>query len=91
MTKDRATDVIDGVNVIRVQLPAAVVAEVTTMAEADRVSFDQILIDALAGHLSARKQLDYLRERGRRGSRERFLAALDNAPDVPPVPGDELD
>jgi hypothetical protein len=33
---------------------------------------------------------DYLEERARRGSREKFLAMLAKVPDAAPEPGDEL-
>lgn len=33
---------------------------------------------------------EWMRERAARADREAFLAVLDKAPDVPPLPGDEL-
>ncbi|BDP42845.1 hypothetical protein DAETH_28140 [Deinococcus aetherius] len=34
--------------------------------------------------------VEWVRERAARANREAFLAVLDKAPDVPPLPGDEL-
>lgn len=36
------------------------------------------------------EMVEWLRERAARANREAFLAVLDKAPDVPPLPGDEL-
>ncbi len=40
--------------------------------------------------MAALLTVDYLEERARRGSREKFLAVLAKVPDTPPEPGDEL-
>jgi hypothetical protein len=41
------------------------------------------------GRMAVQSSLDALKTRGRRSSREKFLAVLDTVPDAPPRAGDE--
>ena len=52
---------------------------------------NQIIATAVAEKLSALMTEDYLAEPARRGSRERFEAALRKVPDVEPDERDRLD
>ena len=54
------------------------------------MSVDQLLASAAAEKLSALIKVEHLRERARRAKRDDFIAFLDAAPDVPPLPGDEV-
>ena len=76
---------------INLRLPTSLHAELRELAEKEGVSLNQLLVIAAAekaAHLRhAQTQFDH---RVQRGSRERFLAALAQVPDGPPVEGDEL-
>ena len=58
-------------------------------AKRDGISINQFVATAVAEKLSALLTEDYLAERGRRGSRETYLAALAQVPDLEPMPQDE--
>jgi len=70
-----------------VVVPDEIYAKAAELAEADKVSIEDFISGALADQLAAR---DYLRRRGARASREKFLAALDQVPDVEPEEYDRL-
>ena len=77
---------------IQISLPEDLLSEAKRAAEQQQEPLDDILARALSEHFAAKRRYDTLIERGKKhGSRDRFLAALDTAPKVPPVPGDELD
>lgn len=73
---------------ISLRLPESLHARVREVAEREGVSINQLITTALAEKLSALLTEDYLAERAARGSRDRFLRALAQVPDVPP---DEAD
>ncbi len=73
---------------ISLRLPESLHNRVRTIAEREGVSINQLITTALAEKLSALLTEDYLAERAGRGSRERFLEALSQVPDVAP---DEAD
>jgi hypothetical protein len=76
---------------IQITLPEEVVSAARRQAEKDQQSLDEYLSRAIVEHLAAVRRFEDLRERGKDASRERFLEALNKAPDVPPVPGDEIE
>lgn len=63
--------------------------ELKSWAERENVSVEELATSALEEKLSSLQQLAYFQERAKRGSREKFLAALSKVPDVPPVSPDE--
>lgn len=73
---------------ISLRLPESLHARVRAVAEREGVSINQLITTALAEKLSALLTEDYLAERAARGSRERFLQALAQVPDVPPEDAD---
>lgn len=75
---------------LNVQLPDWLAREVHRLAQEDEVSVDQVVATALAEKLSALKTAEYLKARGSKGDRDKFLAALRKAPDVEPEPHDRL-
>lgn len=75
---------------LSVRLPDSLHAQLKQLAEQEGVSINQLITLAVAEKVSALKTEDYFRERAARANREAFLAVLDKAPDVPPLPGDEL-
>lgn len=50
----------------------------------------QFIAIAVAEKVAALRSVDYLRERAKRGSREKLLAVLQKAPDVEPEERDRL-
>jgi len=77
-------------NVIQeVKLPNYLINHVRELAEREGVTIDQFIASAVAEKASAWSSLDYLEERAKRGSREKFLAAMAEVPSVEPDPSDE--
>jgi hypothetical protein len=75
---------------INLRLPESLHEAVREIAERDKISITQFITIALAEKISALTIEEYLSERAKRGSREKFEAALAKVPDVEPVEGDEL-
>lgn len=72
------------------RLPESLHQRARELAKEEGVSINQLIATALAEKISALDTIGYLKERGARGSREAFLAALDQVPEVKPQRGDEL-
>ena len=70
-----------------VTLPDEVYRKAAELAKVERVSVDELVSAALAEQFAAS---DYLRRRTARASREKFLAALKQIPDVEPEEYDRL-
>ena len=66
---------------VSVSVPEELYREAVAMAEAQHVSVDEIFASAFAEQMAAWERL---RHRAASGSREKFLAALDKAPDIEP-------
>ena len=61
------------------------------MARREGVSINQFVTLAVAEKMSALMTEDYLAERAKRGSREKYEAVLAKVPDVEPEEYDRLD
>lgn len=75
---------------ISLRIPDSLHARAREVAARENVSLNQLITLALAEKLSALITEDYLSERAQRGSREKFLAALSQVPDVEPPDEDRL-
>lgn len=75
---------------LSLRLPDSLHRKAKDLAERDGVSINQFVTLAVAEKLSALMTEDYLLERARRGSRERYEAALALAPDVEPPEYDKI-
>lgn len=75
---------------ISVHLPDSLYEHMRHLAEREKVSVDQLVTLAIAEKMSALDTETYLKERAARARRGDLLRVLDNAPDVPPVEGDEF-
>jgi hypothetical protein len=76
---------------ITVRLPNSVHGEAKQLAPADGVSIKNFIVSAVAEKIAARRTVGWLKKQaGAHGSPERLLAILAEAPDVPPMAGDEL-
>lgn len=72
------------------RLPNSLHQAAKQLAEREGISVNQLVTTALAEKLSALMTVEYLQARAKRGSREKFLAAMAKAPDVAPPPWDRL-
>ena len=74
---------------LSLRLPNSLQERIRLLAEAQGVSINQFIATAVAEKMAALMTLEYLEERGKRGSQAHFRSILRRVPDVPPLPGDE--
>jgi len=77
-------------SVLSLRLPKTMFGQLREAAKAEGISMNQFIMLAVAEKIATLSTLDYLSERAKRGSRERFLAVLEKAPDVEPEEYDRL-
>jgi hypothetical protein len=70
-----------------VAVPEDLYAKAAEFAAKDHVSIEELVSSALVDQFNARQ---YLEQRSRRASREQFLKALANVPDIEPEANDRL-
>jgi hypothetical protein len=70
---------------LNVTVPDIMYRQIAELAARQQVSVERIVAAALAEQLSGWARVEQLAERG---TRERFIAALDKVPDVEPAPDD---
>jgi hypothetical protein len=75
---------------IQTEVPDAIYKQAVAMAEREKVPMERLLSLALAQAMGAWQTESMIVERAERGTKEKFLAVLSKAPDVPPLPSDEL-
>jgi hypothetical protein len=75
---------------LTIKIPDGVARQLRECAEKEGVTVDQLLSSAAAEKLSALMTVEHLRKRARNAKREDFVAFLNDSPDAPPMPGDEL-
>jgi hypothetical protein len=75
---------------LSLRLPDSLHKKVRELAQQEGISINQFISTAVAEKMAALLTVEYLEERAKRGSREKFLAVLAKVPDVPPEPGDEM-
>ena len=75
---------------LSIRLPDSLHKRIKQMAEAEGISMNQFIILAVAEKMSALATVEYLEERAKRGSRQKFEAILANVPDVEPEEYDKL-
>ncbi len=63
-------------SVLSLRLPESLHAQVRELAERDKVSINQFVALAVAEKVAALRTLDYIEQRGQRGSRGRFDCVL---------------
>ena len=69
---------------ISLRLPDSLHKQIRKLADAEGISINQFISTAAAEKLAALMTVEYLEERAKRGSREKFEAALARLPDVEP-------
>ncbi|HEV2693180.1 MAG TPA: toxin-antitoxin system HicB family antitoxin [Verrucomicrobiae bacterium] len=75
---------------LTIQMPEGLAQQLRECAAKEGVTVDQLISAAAGEKLSALLTVEHLRDHARHAKREDFVAFLNNSPDVPPVPGDEL-
>ena len=77
-------------NAFSVRLPKTMYNQLKEAAKTEGISMNQFIMLAVAEKIATLSTMDYLEERAKRGSREKFLAVLEKAPDVEPEEYDRL-
>ncbi len=75
---------------LSLRLPNSLHGKLRELAKQEGVSINQLITTAAAEKVASLMTVEYLEERGKRGSRERFEAVLAKVPSVEPEPGDRL-
>jgi len=75
---------------LSIRLPDSLHRYLKELAEQEGISMNQFIALAVAEKVSALKTVDYLEERSRRGSREKFERVLAKVRDVDPEEYDRL-
>ena len=75
---------------LSLRLPESLHEKIRELAERDDVSINQFIAMAVAEKTAALLTVDYLEERGQRGSSALFDRLLARVPDGAPMVGDEL-
>jgi hypothetical protein len=75
---------------VEARIPEPVLKQAQELAERENVPLEQIISLAVAQSVGIWSNESYVALRAKRGSREKYLDALKEVPDVPPMPGDEL-
>ncbi|XGB38606.1 MAG: toxin-antitoxin system HicB family antitoxin [Cyanobacteria bacterium LVE1205-1] len=77
-------------SIVQVQIPNSLQKSLCDLASRDGISIDQFISTAIAEKLSALMTENYLIERAKRGSREKYEAILAKVPDVEPEAYDKI-
>ena len=75
---------------VSVDISESLREQAAAVATQEGVSMGQFIAMAVAEKVATLRTVDYLRERAKRGSREKLLAVLRKAPDVEPQERDRL-
>ena len=75
---------------ISLRLPESLHKRVRELAKQEDVSINQFITTALAEKLAVLMTIEYLEERGKRGSRRKFRRALSKVRDRKPDTADQL-
>ena len=75
---------------LSITIPDSIYNTVQVLATKENVSIDQFIALALGEKMSALMAEDYLLQRAKRGQRDKFLAVLDNVPDVEAATEDKI-
>ena len=73
---------------LSVRLPESLHGQLKSLSQREGVSINQLIATAVAEKMSALLTEEYLEERARRGSREKFEAVLRKVPSSEPDPWD---
>jgi post-segregation antitoxin (ccd killing protein) len=76
--------------VLSLRLPESLHRKLAELAESEGISINQLINSAIAEKMAALLTEEYLSERGSRGDRRKFVAALGKAPDAEPRETDRI-
>ena len=76
--------------VLSLRLPESLHRKLAELAESEGISINQLINSAVAEKMAALLTEEYLSERGKRGSRRKFVAALSKVPNVEPRETDRI-
>ena len=69
---------------LSINIPDSYHKMVKTVSKEGKISINQFIASAIGEKLSAMQTAAYLQKRAERGSREKFLAVLNNVPNTEP-------
>jgi 23S rRNA G2445 N2-methylase RlmL len=69
---------------ITANIPDALYQQVEALAKRENISIEQLLTIALSAHVSAWATKDYIEEKAKEGSWEKFQQVLNKVPNVEP-------
>lgn len=75
---------------INLRLPDSLHKMAKDVAHKDHISLNQLITSAVAEKISALATEDYLMERAKKGSKQKFMRALSKVPAVEPEEFDKL-
>ncbi|MBW4425469.1 MAG: hypothetical protein KME50_13725 [Nostoc desertorum CM1-VF14] len=75
---------------LNVQLPESLYKQIEALAARENISIEQLATIALSAQVSAWMTKDYLEEKAKSGSWEKFQQVLNKVPNVEPEEYDEL-
>jgi hypothetical protein len=75
---------------LSLRLPNSLHRQLRELAKREGISINQFISSAVGEKMAALMTAEYLAERARRGSREKFESALAQVPDVEPEDFDRL-
>ena len=76
---------------LSLRLPDSLHRQVRLLARREGISINQLIASAAAEKVTALMTEEYLTERSKRGSREKFEAVLARVPDIPASPANASD
>jgi hypothetical protein len=76
---------------LNIEIPESLQRQVAELAAEEGISTDQFIALAVAEKMASLRTLDYLRQRGERGSVEKFAAVLSKVRHVEPEERDQPD
>ena len=75
---------------LSLRLPDSLHRKIKELAQREGISINQFLATAASEKMASLLTVEYLEQRGKRGNRKKFDAALSKVPDVEPEPKDRL-
>ncbi len=75
---------------LNVQIPDSLYRQIEALAVKENISLEQLVAIALSAQVSAWMTKDYIEEKAKRGSWDKFQQVLNKVPDVEPEDYDKL-
>ncbi|HEY9800667.1 MAG TPA: hypothetical protein V6D25_09935 [Leptolyngbyaceae cyanobacterium] len=76
---------------LNVKIPESLYKQIEALAAKENMSIEQLVAVALSAQVSAWMTKDYLEEKAKRGSWDKFQQVLNKVPDVEPDDYDKLE